>query len=194
VGYARAVYAEFLNRKADDPRKAFFKDHTQFEEGPVNCTTKEAQGKTRDISGWVICEEIKACISYVNPHKCSKSSKVVNEVEKSRKIKVILDQLNLKSNKDKVLDTSKYPETLEHITLYDKGGKTYVTDAVFEFFIKVSSHIHENTSCCLLGSCESGCEDVLAEDTAGDDYEAAVTRISIDNPASRWHYPEVYGR
>ena len=56
------------------------------------------------------------------------------------------------------------------------------------------AHIHENTSSCLLGSSESGCEDVLAEDTAGDDYEAAVTRISIDNPASRWHYPEVYGR
>jgi hypothetical protein len=56
------------------------------------------------------------------------------------------------------------------------------------------AHIHENTSSCLLGSCESGCEDVLAEDTAGYDYEAAVTTISIDNPASRWHYPEVYGR
>ena len=51
VVYARAVYAEFIHRKADDPRKAYFNDPTQFKEGPVHSTTKEAQGKIRDIGG-----------------------------------------------------------------------------------------------------------------------------------------------
>ena len=144
VVYARAVYAEFTHRKADDPRKAYFNDPTQFKEGPVHSTTKEAQGKIRDIGGWVISEEIKACISYVNRHKCSRSTNVVREIEKTRKIKVILDKL--KNSKQQVLETSKCPETLEHITLYDKGGKTYVTDAVFDFFIKVSAIASEQLS------------------------------------------------
>jgi hypothetical protein len=134
---ARAVYAEFIHRKADDPRKAYFNDPTQFKEGPVHSMTKEAQGKIRDIGGWVINEEIKACISYVTRHKCSRSTNVVREIENPRNIKVILDKL--KNSKQQVLETSKCPETLEHITLYDKGGKTYVTDAVFYFFIKVSA-------------------------------------------------------
>ena len=137
VVYARAVYAEFLNRKADDPRKAYFNSPTEIEKGSVHSMTKEAQGKIRDICGWVISEEIKACITYINHHKSSKSAKVANKVEKNRKIEVILDQFKL--NKDDALHTSKYPETLEHITLYDEGGKTYVTDETFDFFIKVTS-------------------------------------------------------
>ena len=137
VVYARAVYAEFLKQKAEGPRKAYLNDTTQFKEGPVHCTTNEGQGKLRDIAGWVISEEIKACISYVNRNKCSKSPKVVNQVERNRKIKAILNQL--KMNKIDVLKKSKYPDTLEHAILYDKGGKTYVPDAVFEFFLVLSS-------------------------------------------------------
>ena len=109
----------------------------QFEEGPVQSTTKEASGKVRDISGWVIHEEIKSCISYVSQHKCSKSQKVVKEVADKRKMKAMLDQM--KGCKDDVLEKSNYPESLEHIALYDKGGKTYVPDVVFEFFMNVSS-------------------------------------------------------
>lgn len=79
VVYSRAVYAEFLNRQAKDSRNAYFNDPSLFEQGPVQYTTKEAQGKIRDLSGWVISEEIKACISYVNHHKCSKSTKVAKK-------------------------------------------------------------------------------------------------------------------
>ena len=111
VVYARAVYAEFLKRKAEDPRKAYLNDPTQFNEGPVHCTTVEAQGKLRDIAGWVISEEIKACMAYVNRYKCSKSSKVADQVERNRRIKAVLNEL--KTTKIDVLDGSKYPEMLE---------------------------------------------------------------------------------
>ena len=98
-------------------------------------TTNEGQGKLRDI--WVISEEIKACISYVNHNKYSKSPKVAGQVERNRKIKAILNQL--KMNKIDELKKSKYPDTLEHAILYDNGGKTYVPDAVFELFLELSS-------------------------------------------------------
>ena len=126
------MYAEMVKRQADGTRDKYFNDLSQFEEDPVHYTTNEAKGKLRDLSGWVISQEIKVCISYVSLHKCSKSPKVTEEVEEKRKMKAILDQL--KGNKDEMLDGSKYPESLEHITLYDRGGKTCVTDAVFEFF------------------------------------------------------------
>ena len=84
----------------------------------------------------MISEEIKACIAYVNHYKCSKSSKVADQVERNRTIKAVLNEL--KTTKINVLDGSKYPEMLEHAILYDKGGKTYVTDAVFEFFLQLS--------------------------------------------------------
>ena len=67
-------------------------------------TTKEASGKVRDISGWVIHEEIKSCISYVSQHKCSKSQKVVKEVADKRKMKAMLDQM--KRCEDDVLEKS----------------------------------------------------------------------------------------
>ena len=137
VVYARPVYAEFLKQKAEDPRKAYLNDPTQFNEGPVHCTTVEAQGELRDIAGWVISEEIKACIAYVNQYKCSKSSKVADQVERNRRMKAVLNEL--KTTKIDILDGSKYPEMLEHAILYDKEGKTYVTDAVFEFFLQLSS-------------------------------------------------------
>jgi hypothetical protein len=137
VVYCISVYAEFLNRKAEVKRNSFLNDPDNFQQAPVLFSTKEGRGKIRDLSGWVISEEIKGCISYINRYKCSKSGKVVKEVEDKRKMKAILD--GLKASKDEVLDKSKYPETLEHITLYDRGGKTYVPDNVFDFFIEVSS-------------------------------------------------------
>ena len=137
IVYARALYAEFVKQQAANTRNDYFNDPMQFEEGPVQSTTKEASGKVRDISGWVIHEEIKSCISYVSQHKCSKSQKVVKEVAAKRKMKAMLDQM--KGCKDDVLEKSNYPESLEHIALYDKGGKTYVPDVVFEFFMNVSS-------------------------------------------------------
>ena len=129
IVYARALYAEFVKQQAANTRNDYFNDPMQFEEGPVQSTTKEASGKVRDISGWVIHEEIKSCISYVSQHKCSKSQKVVKEVADKRKMKAMLDQM--KGCKDDVLEKSNYPESLEHIALYDKGGKTYVPDVVF---------------------------------------------------------------
>jgi len=138
VVYCRAAYAEFLNRKATGKRNVSFDEPSHFEQGPVHFVTKEARGKIRDLSGWVISEERKACMSYISRHKCSKSNKVLKEVEVQRKIKSTLDKL-IKGQKYEILDGSKYPESLEHTTLYDRGGKTYVTYAVFEFFVEVSS-------------------------------------------------------
>ncbi len=33
------------------------------------------------------------------------------------------------------VENTQYPETLEHILTYDRGGKTHVSDTVFDFFI-----------------------------------------------------------
>ncbi len=44
----------------------------------------------------------------------------------------------MKDNKSNVLSCTRYPDSLQHITMDDKDGKTYITDSVFEFFQKVS--------------------------------------------------------
>ena len=75
-------------------------------------TTKEAKGKVRDIGGWVIHEEMKACTSYISQHKCSKSPKVVKALAERRKMKAILQQM--KGCKDDGMETSKCPELLQH--------------------------------------------------------------------------------
>ena len=139
VVYARAVYAEFLKQKAEDPRKAYLNDPTQFNEGPVHGTTVEAQGELRDIAGWVINEEIKACIAYVNQYKCSKSSKVADQVERNRRMKAVLNEL--KTTKIGILDGSKYPEMLEHDILYDKGARPMSQMQYLSFFFSFP-HLH----------------------------------------------------
>lgn len=121
--YARAVYAEFIKRQAGNKRENYFNDSTQFEVCPVHSTTKEAKGKVRDIGGWVIHEEMKACTSYISQHKCSKSPKVAKALAERRKMKAILEQM--KGCKDDVMETSKCPESLQHIALYARVHSMY---------------------------------------------------------------------
>ena len=54
----------------------------------------------------------------------------------------------MKENKEILLETTKYPQSMEHIERYDKGSKSYVKDAFFEFMLAAgslaSSFIHMN--------------------------------------------------
>jgi len=58
--------------------------------------TKESQEKIRDLGGWVLSEEMKACISYINSRKGSTSKTVMEKVEKKRKEKKVLDSMTQK--------------------------------------------------------------------------------------------------
>ena len=45
----------------------------------------------------------------------------------------------MKENKEILLETTKYPQSMEHIERYDKGSKSYVKDAFFEFLLGAGS-------------------------------------------------------
>ena len=137
VVYATAVYQEFLHHMASGNKGVESVEECEPGEEPNTFSTNESKGKIRDIAGWVVSEEIKSCISYISHNKCSKSPEVAQEVINQQNIKDILNQL--KCSKDEALQQTKHPESLEHITLYDKGAKTYVTDATFEFFVLLAS-------------------------------------------------------
>jgi hypothetical protein len=137
VSYCRATYEVFLhhisNKTNDDSDNHL--DQVGNEERSVadqTCLTNEAMGKIRDIGGWVVYKEVEFCVAYIRDHKGSISPNCVEKVALNRRIKVLLDLM--KDNKTNVLSNTNYPESLEHITIDDKRGKTYITDSVFEFF------------------------------------------------------------
>lgn len=137
VVFARATYEVFTHQQAKPSKEQFFNGSSNFKEGPVEFLTNEAKGKIRDIGGWVISEEAKSCIAYINSHKGSKITSVMEKLDQIKEVKKLIDSMT--QNQEETVANTKYPETLEHILNYDRGAKTHISDVVFEFFIDLGS-------------------------------------------------------
>ena len=137
IKFARLAYEIYIHHQAKVSKEIFFNNPSNFKEGPVEFLTKEAKGKVRDISGWVISEETKSCIAYINSHKGSKSQPIMDKVIMLKKVKRLLDSMS--QTQMETVENTQYPETPEHILTYDRGGKTHVSDTVFDFFIDLAT-------------------------------------------------------
>ena len=102
-----------------------------------SCLTNEAKAKIRNIDGWVVYKEIEFCASYIRNHKGSTSPKCLENVALNRRLKALL--MLMKDTRGNVLSSTKYPDSLHHITMDDRGGKTNIIDCVFEFFQQLSA-------------------------------------------------------
>lgn len=85
----------------------------------------------------MLFEEIKACTSYIQCNKCSCNKSVQERVQTEREVKGMLQKM--KARREDLLEESRHQDTLENISIYDKGGKTYITDDLFEFFVATGS-------------------------------------------------------
>lgn len=137
IVFARVTYGIYIHHQAKVSKEIFFNDPSNFKEGPCEFVTSEAKGKVRDISGWVISEETKSCIAYINSHKGTKSQSIMEKVSLFRKLKMLLDSMS--QTQQETVENTEHPQTLDHILTYDRGAKTHVSDAVFDFFIDLAS-------------------------------------------------------
>ena len=81
-------------------------------------------GTVRNIGGWVIHKCWEQCL-----HMHSKKSYAI-----------ALRQLNsFVSDRNTILHTSKYPDSLHHIERINRGGLLHISDSLFEFFCCVES-------------------------------------------------------
>ena len=104
--FARVTYGIYIHHKAKVSKEIFFNDPSNFKDRPCEFVTSEAKGKVRDISGWVINEETKSCIAYINAHKDTKPQSVMEKVNLFRKLKILLDSM---SQTQQVTNTKKIP-------------------------------------------------------------------------------------
>ena len=136
IVFASVTYGIYIHHQAK-VSKEIFNDPSNFKDGPCEFVTSEAKGKVRNISGWVINEETKSCIAYINSHKGTKSQSVMEKVSLFRKVKMLLDSMS--QTQQETVENTEHPQTLDHILTYDRGAKTHVSDAVFDFFIDLAS-------------------------------------------------------
>ena len=66
IVFGRVTYVTYIHHQAKVSEEMFFNVYSVL-------NTSEANGKVRDISGWVISEETKSCIAYINSHKGTNS-------------------------------------------------------------------------------------------------------------------------
>ena len=61
---------------------------------------------------------------FVHPKTKGLTVKRYSRVKQEREIKAIF--YNMRENKEILLETTKYPQSMEHIERYDKGSKSYM--------------------------------------------------------------------
>ena len=122
LAFTRAMYEAYLEMSAKQTKRSIWK---------INPT------KIRYLSGWVVVKESQASLFCIRRYKGSKCEKVQQRVNREKEIKAIF--YSMKENKEVLLETTKYPQSMEHIERYDKGSKFYVKDGVFEFMLAAGS-------------------------------------------------------
>ena len=138
IAFTRAMYETYLNIRAKKTKDTFAGDQSNFNQDPLNFSSPESMGKIRDIAGWVIVKESNACLNYIKSCKGSRCDKVQDRIKTEREIKSVLD--SLKASKEILMETTRYPESLEHIETHDRGGKAFVSDEFYEYMVAVGSH------------------------------------------------------
>ena len=143
----RATQRSFISKLIFHINRIIIKDnlkeHTQSTENklmnaislPFDATSERGSSVIRHLGGWVI----HTIISYANKCISDNLSSESKEVQTKMSFQTAVRKLCLSVTESslEIHDKTKYQSSLHHSDHYNRGGLTYISDQLFEFFLSL---------------------------------------------------------
>ena len=97
--------------------------------------SKPELSKVRFLAGWVLFKERAAAKAAADKGMGSTSRKVQEKAKQETRFARLLNDMII--SRDEAIRKTKYPETLDHIEVHNRGALAHVSDVVFNFFVKL---------------------------------------------------------